>query len=125
MSKARGRRSRIEPQKELATNSISTEDHIPAQELESAEVVCIIRPRNQPSRVVIINRASRKFLAYLNGEKDRLVPTMAQSSGEPSSQADVSTATSDSDQSRETGVTDTRNESAQITAVWKPTTSAR
>ena len=36
-----------------------------------AEVVCIIRPRNQPnapSRVVVINRASPKFVSYLTGE---------------------------------------------------------
>jgi S1-C subfamily serine protease len=36
-----------------------------------AEVVVVIRQRNQPgapSRVVIINQASPKFLAYLNGE---------------------------------------------------------
>lgn len=38
-----------------------------------AEVVVIIRPKNQPaapSRVVIINQASSKFFAYLNGELD-------------------------------------------------------
>lgn len=52
-----------------------------------AEVVVIIRPKNQPqapSRVVIINQASPKFFAYLNGELDtpataqtteRIVPT--------------------------------------------------
>lgn len=36
-----------------------------------AEVICIIRPLNQPqaaSRVVIINRASTKFMNYLQGE---------------------------------------------------------
>ena len=36
-----------------------------------AEVVVIIRPRNQPnasSRVVVINQPSSKFYAFLNGE---------------------------------------------------------
>ena len=36
-----------------------------------AEVICIIRPLNNPqaaSRVVIINRASSKFISYLKGE---------------------------------------------------------
>ena len=36
-----------------------------------AEVVCIIRPLNKPqsaSRVVIINKASSKFVSYLSGE---------------------------------------------------------
>lgn len=44
---------------------------IPAGE---AEVVVIIRPRNQPnapSRIVIINQASPKFFAYLNGEMEQ------------------------------------------------------
>jgi thiol-disulfide isomerase/thioredoxin len=39
-----------------------------------AEVVVIIRPRNQPnapSRIVIINQASPKFFAYLNGEMEQ------------------------------------------------------
>jgi hypothetical protein len=38
-----------------------------------AEVVCIIRPINQPraaSRVVILNRASRRFVDYLSDEVD-------------------------------------------------------
>ena len=38
-----------------------------------AEVVCIIRPVNQPgaaSRVVILNRASRRFVEYLADELD-------------------------------------------------------
>ena len=40
-------------------------------EVEESEVVCIIRPLNRPqeaSRVVIINRASAKFVRYLQGE---------------------------------------------------------
>jgi hypothetical protein len=38
-----------------------------------AEIVCIIRPINQPraaSRVVILNRASRRFVEYLSDELD-------------------------------------------------------
>lgn len=38
---------------------------------EDAEVICIIRPRNQPesaSRVVIVHQASPKLLSYLRGE---------------------------------------------------------
>jgi hypothetical protein len=38
-----------------------------------AEIVCIIRPINQPgaaSRVVILNRASRRFVAYLSDDGD-------------------------------------------------------
>ena len=38
---------------------------------EEAEIVCIIRPKNQPegaSRVVIINQASPKLLSYLRGD---------------------------------------------------------
>lgn len=38
-----------------------------------AEIVCIIRPIHQPraaSRVVILNRASRRFVAYLSDELD-------------------------------------------------------
>ena len=41
------------------------------QYTQNAEVICIIRPVNQPesaSRVVIINRASSKFLSYLADE---------------------------------------------------------
>ena len=46
-----------------------------------AEVVCIIRPLNKPqsaSRVVIINKASSKFVSYLSGEvENQPVPTSA------------------------------------------------
>jgi thiol-disulfide isomerase/thioredoxin len=41
-----------------------------ASDLEGAEIVCIIRPRNQPesaSRVVVIHRATPKLLSYLEG----------------------------------------------------------
>ncbi|QDT91262.1 thioredoxin domain-containing protein [Gimesia algae] len=46
-----------------------------------AEVVCIIRPLNKPqsaSRVVIINKASSKFVSYLSGEvENQPMPTSA------------------------------------------------
>jgi hypothetical protein len=46
-----------------------------------SEVVCIIRPLNNPrgaSRVVIINRASTKFLSQLSGELEQQAkPTSA------------------------------------------------
>ncbi len=48
---------------------------------EESEVVCIIRPLNNPrgaSRVVIINRASSKFLSQLSGElQQQTKPTSA------------------------------------------------
>lgn len=47
-----------------------------------AEVICIVRPLDQPksaSRVVIINRASSRFVSYLTQEiEDQPVPTMYQ-----------------------------------------------
>lgn len=45
-----------------------------------AEVVVIIRPRNQPnvpSRVVVINQPSSKFYSYLNGELHPSQPTQS------------------------------------------------
>jgi thiol-disulfide isomerase/thioredoxin len=52
----------------VAGDAAADVSDIPAGE---AEVVVIIRPRNQPhapSRIVIINQASPKFLSYLNDE---------------------------------------------------------
>jgi S1-C subfamily serine protease len=47
-----------------------------------AEVICIVRPLNQPksaSQVVIINRASTRFVSYLTQEiQDQPIPTMHQ-----------------------------------------------
>jgi hypothetical protein len=43
------------------------------EQVGAAEVVCIIRPINQPraaSRVVILNRASHRFVEYLSDEVD-------------------------------------------------------
>lgn len=72
---------------EVIEGPIGTPDHS-IEEIEQAlaqageaEVVCIVRPLNNPraaSRVVIINRASPKFVAYLTGElEDQIRPTSA------------------------------------------------
>jgi hypothetical protein len=58
----------------LASRSVAT---VP-EGFEEAEVICIIRSLNDPrsaSHVVIINRASPKFLAYLRGELQQQQPT--------------------------------------------------
>jgi thiol-disulfide isomerase/thioredoxin len=85
-----------------------------AAPMEDAEVICIIRPIRKAggSKVVIINRASRKFMKYLTGEaKDQLQPTMSQS--EPA----VPTVT---DEPRTQPATETV---AATTSAWKPTAS--
>lgn len=68
----------------------STEGEITPQMLQNSEVICIIRPINQPkgqSRVVVINRASRRFMAYLTGEmKDQLLPAMGHTPAKQESQ---------------------------------------
>lgn len=60
------RQTPLMPNDAVATAGMGTAD-LP----EGAEVICIIRSHKNPretSRVVIINRASPKFLAYLRGE---------------------------------------------------------
>ncbi|MEX2316069.1 MAG: trypsin-like peptidase domain-containing protein [Pirellulales bacterium] len=68
-----------------------------SENAEDAEVVCIIRPLNNPqeaSRVVIINRASSRFVHYLQGElRNQPHPTMAR---QPAKNADDSTQNSSS-----------------------------
>lgn len=70
-----------------------------------AEVICIVRPLNQPksaSQVVIINRASSRFVSYLTDElNDQPVPTVyrkaqsdSQSEPEPPPFAEPDTRTS-------------------------------
>ncbi|HEV3301930.1 MAG TPA: trypsin-like peptidase domain-containing protein [Planctomycetaceae bacterium] len=82
---------------------------------EEAEVICIIRPIRKAggSKVVIINRASRKFMKYLTGEaKDQLQPTMSQAeSAEPTG----------TDEPRTPQATETV--AASTTSAWKPTAS--
>jgi thiol-disulfide isomerase/thioredoxin len=69
----------------------STEGEITPKMLENSEVICIIRPINQPkgqSRVVVINRASRRFMAYLTSDmKDQLLPAMGHTPAKADSQA--------------------------------------
>ena len=81
--------------------------------LEQSEVICIIRPVNQPrggSRVVIINRASRKFMAYLTGEmKDQLLPAMGHSPA----------GARESDTSMTANATSRERRGDGHTAVWK------
>jgi thiol-disulfide isomerase/thioredoxin len=85
---------------------------------EEAEVICIIRPvhRAGGSKVVIINRASRKFMNYLTGEaKDQLQPTMGQGQAENSPGA----ASPPPDPSHVEPSVSTA--STQTTSAWKPT----
>jgi thiol-disulfide isomerase/thioredoxin len=86
-----------------------------AAPMEDAEVICIIRPIRKAggSKVVIINRASRKFMKYLTGEaKDQLQPTMSQS------ESAVPTGT---DEPHPQQATETV--AASTTSAWKPTAS--
>jgi thiol-disulfide isomerase/thioredoxin len=58
-----------------ATTSVGDEAAIrdALEQAGEAEIICIIRPIHQPraaSRVVILNRASRRFVAYLSDELD-------------------------------------------------------
>ncbi len=86
---------------------------------EDAEVICIIRPhRAGNSKVVIINKASRKFMAYLTGEaKDQLQPTMGQTDAPPAAPAPVATDSSSAPSSISTA-------STQTTSAWKPTSAS-
>jgi thiol-disulfide isomerase/thioredoxin len=87
-----------------------------AAPMEDAEVICIIRPIRKAggSKVVIINRASRKFMKYLTGEaKDQSQPMMSQAeSAEPPAGADeLHTQQA------------TATVAASTTSAWKPTGS--
>jgi thiol-disulfide isomerase/thioredoxin len=117
MKQSRGKAPASDPSTE---ESVARADVDPATAAaagnEDAEVICIIRPihRAGGSKVVIINRASRKFMAYLTGEaKDQLQPTMGQAESSagaaslppdaPHTEPSISTA------------------STQTTSAWKPT----
>jgi thiol-disulfide isomerase/thioredoxin/S1-C subfamily serine protease len=86
---------------------------------EDAEVICIIRPhRAGNSKVVIINKASRKFMAYLTGEaKDQLQPTMGQTDAPPAAPASAVTEAANAPSSINTA-------STQTTSAWKPTSAS-
>jgi hypothetical protein len=121
---ARIKRTPAETSDAVARQEASTGE-LSQKTLEQSEVICIIRPVNQPrgsSRVVIINRASRKFMAYLTGEmKDQLVPAMGHSARD-----DRSNASSPAEGARgtEAGAPEA-SESSRTTAAWKPSASAR
>ena len=70
------------------------------------------------SKVVIINRASRKFMAYLTGEaKDQLQPTMGQTDAPPAAPASAVTESASAPSSINPA-------STQTTSAWKPTSAA-
>ncbi|HET6323328.1 MAG TPA: trypsin-like peptidase domain-containing protein [Planctomycetaceae bacterium] len=83
---------------------------------EDAEVICIIRPIHHTgnSKVVIINRASRKFMKYLTGEAKDQVPTT------PGAESSVTATGSDDPRGQQSVST----ASTQTTSAWKPTSSA-
>jgi thiol-disulfide isomerase/thioredoxin len=115
MKQARGKHTAAEA---LGEEPAARAEADAAPALEDAEVICIIRPIHHTgnSKVVIINRASRKFMRYLTGE--------AKDQGPPSTgQAESSvTATGSEDPRGEQSVT---TASTQTTSAWKPTSSAR
>lgn len=100
--------------------SLSKDEQTATRGAEDAEVICIIRPINQPdaaSRVVIINRASRKFMAYLKGEsQDHLLPT-AQFVPAETDHENLPDSPKPEPQQR-------KQLRSQITAAWKPAGSA-
>ncbi len=69
--KALARKREPAPQADAGTDEGAIREAL--EQAGEAEIVCIIRPINQPraaSRVVILNRASRRFVAYLSDEAD-------------------------------------------------------
>jgi thiol-disulfide isomerase/thioredoxin len=96
------------------TETSAETESVPAT--EDAEVICIIRPihRRGNSKVVIINKASRKFMRYLTGEAKDQLPTTP---GQPESPV---TATG-SEEGRESSSVTT---ASTQTSAWKPTASA-
>lgn len=102
------------------------ESELSPKMLEQSEVICIIRPVNQPkgsSRVVVINRASRKFMAYLTGEmKDQLLPAMGHSPRDDGSSVTANEAA----HSAQTNPADAgAGEPSKTTAAWKPSSPDR
>jgi thiol-disulfide isomerase/thioredoxin len=122
---ARVRRAPARPAQPVVAQSAG-EAEITPKMLEQSEVICIIRPVNQPhaaSRVVVINRASRKFMAYLTGEvKDQLVPAMAHAPREKPRESDTTVTANDTVRDNHSATTDA-GDSTQTTAAWKPTGS--
>jgi thiol-disulfide isomerase/thioredoxin len=116
MKQTRGKHSAAEA---LGEDAVARPDaDAAAATTEDAEVICIIRPIHHTgnSKVVIINRASRKFMKYLTGEAKDQVPTTP-------GQTDSSvTAAASEDPRGEQSVT---TASTQTTSAWKPTSAAR
>jgi thiol-disulfide isomerase/thioredoxin len=116
------RRSLAKAAESLAPQVIEQAE-LTAKMLDQSEVICIIRPINQPkgqSRVVIINKASRKFMAYLTGEmKDQLLPAM----GHTPADRGQSVTTNDGN-TTQPGNTDP-GDSPKPMATWKPAASMR
>jgi thiol-disulfide isomerase/thioredoxin len=82
--------------------------------IEDAEVICIIRPINKAagSKVVIINRASRKFMKYLTGEaREPLQPAVTQADPPPAGAA------------TEEPHNPAGSETVAARSTWKPTAS--
>jgi thiol-disulfide isomerase/thioredoxin len=107
------KRSAAEAMGEAAPPVTPTEAEVAAS-MEDAEVICIIRPIHKAagSKVVIINRASRKFMNYLTGEtKNQLQPTI----GQAESSATAVTAEEPQPQDATTAVA--------ARSAWKPTAS--
>jgi thiol-disulfide isomerase/thioredoxin len=105
---------------EATTHNDAAAAALAAAGSEDAEVICIIRPvhRTGNSKVVIINRASRKFMAYLTGEaKDQLQPTMGQTDAPPAAPASAVTESTNAPSSINTA-------STQTTSAWKPTSAS-
>ena len=106
---ARLRRRPARPAEPVVAQS-ADEAEITPKMLEQSEVICIIRPVNQPhaaSRVVVINRASRKFMAYLTGEmKDQLVPAMAHAPREKPRESDTTVTANDTVRDNHSATTD-------------------
>jgi hypothetical protein len=115
----RAKRASAETGEPVALQAAS-DGELSQKTLEQSEVICIIRPVNQPrgqSRVVIINRASRKFMAYLTGEmKDQLLPAMGHAPRDDRSSVSSPTAGTRGPDA----VASETSETSRTTAAWKP-----
>jgi len=118
----RVRRSLAKAEETLASQAVEQGELTPKM-LEQSEVICIIRPINQPkgqSRVIIINRASRKFMGYLTGEmKDQLLPAMGHTPADRGQSVTANDGSTTQPSSTDPG------DSPKTTATWKPSTSMR
>lgn len=119
----RTRRTSEEPAETLA-GELSKDEDASLNTSEDTEVICIIRPVNKPksaSRVVIINRASRKFMAYLTGENKEPALSSIDTERLPIDET-ASDQTRERSGRRDAGshVADARTDPTQTTKAWKP-----